>query len=196
MTISNLALLFLPIAVAYGENVADPPTAHSPVKLSAVSDPHTGRTAFSFQGRQEPPVIRATPGDSIDITLGNDMSAKPNSKCATGPCMNMTNLHFHGLHVSPHAPQDDVLSMMAVPGETLQYKVEIPRNQPPGWYWYHPHPHGESNKQVLDGMSGRTAAGMARHGKRAGRRLCGLDHGFHRSNHSRHVPLSLSSAEP
>lgn len=68
--------------------------------------------------------------------------------------MNMTNLHFHGLHVSPDAPQDDVLSMMAIPGETLQYKVEIPRDQPPGLYWYHPHPHGESNKQVLDGMSG------------------------------------------
>jgi suppressor of ftsI len=154
MTISNIALLFLTVAIAGGQNVADPPTAHSPVKLSAVSDPHTGRTAFSFQGRQEPPVIRATPGYSIDITLRNDMSANPNSKCATGPCMNMTNLHFHGLHVSPNAPQDDVLSMMAMPGESLQYKVEIPRDQPPGLYWYHPHPHGESNKQVLDGMSG------------------------------------------
>jgi suppressor of ftsI len=68
--------------------------------------------------------------------------------------MNMTNLHFHGLHVSPNAPQDDVLSMMAMPGATLKYRVELPRNQPPGLYWYHPHPHGESNKQVLDGMSG------------------------------------------
>ena len=154
MTISNIAPLFLTVAIAGGQNVADPPTAHSPVKLSAVSDPHTGRTAFSFQGRQEPPVIRANQGDSIDITLRNDMSANPNSKCATGPCMNMTNLHFHGLHVSPNAPQDDVLSMIAMPGETLQYKVEIPRNQPPGLYWYHPHAHGESNKQVLDGMSG------------------------------------------
>ena len=68
--------------------------------------------------------------------------------------MNMTNLHFHGLHVSPDSPQDDVLSMMAMPGEWLQYKVEIPKNQPPGLYWYHPHAHGESYKQVLDGMSG------------------------------------------
>jgi suppressor of ftsI len=44
--------------------------------------------------------------------------------------------------------------MMAMPGESLEYTVDIPRNQPPGLYWYHPHPHGESNKQVLDGMSG------------------------------------------
>ncbi len=154
MTISKTALIFLSIAIACGQNVVDPPTAHSPVKLSAVNDAQTGRTAFLFEGRQEPPVIRAKPGDSIDITYRNEMSPNANLKCATGPCMNMTNLHFHGLHVSPNAPQDDVLSMMAMPGESLQYKVEIPRNQPPGLYWYHPHPHGESNKQVLDGMSG------------------------------------------
>jgi hypothetical protein len=80
MTISNLALLFLPIAVAYGENVADPPTANSPVKLSAVTDPHMGRTAFSFEGGQEPPVIRANPGGSIDITYRNEMSPNTNSK--------------------------------------------------------------------------------------------------------------------
>ncbi len=66
----------------------------------------------------------------------------------------MTNLHFHGLHVSPNAPQDDVLTMMAMPGASLQYTVNIPRNQPPGLYWYHTHPHGESYRQVLDGMSG------------------------------------------
>jgi len=154
MTSSNIALILLPVAIACGQDVADPPTAHSPVKLAAVNDPQTGKTAFSFQGRQEPPVIRANPGDSIDLTYRNEMSPDTNSKCAIAPCMNMTNLHFHGLHVSPNAPQDDVLSMMAMPGESLHYKVEIPQNQPPGLYWYHPHPHGESNKQVLDGMSG------------------------------------------
>jgi FtsP/CotA-like multicopper oxidase with cupredoxin domain len=66
----------------------------------------------------------------------------------------MTNLHFHGLHVSPTAPQDDVISMMAMPGERLQYVVDIPDDQPPGLYWYHTHPHGESYQQSLDGMSG------------------------------------------
>jgi FtsP/CotA-like multicopper oxidase with cupredoxin domain len=68
--------------------------------------------------------------------------------------MNMTNLHFHGLHVSPDAPQDDVIDMMAMPGQTLHYVVNIPLDQPPGLYWYHPHPHGESYQQDLDGMSG------------------------------------------
>jgi len=114
----------------------------------------TGRAGFSFDGKNEPPVIRASPGDSIRITYQNRMPVIAQGKCATGPCMNMTNLHFHGLHVSPNSPQDDVLSMLAMPGDSLEYKVDIPRNQPPGLYWYHTHPHGESYKQVLDGMSG------------------------------------------
>jgi FtsP/CotA-like multicopper oxidase with cupredoxin domain len=68
--------------------------------------------------------------------------------------MDMTNLHFHGLEVSPNAPQDDVLDMIAMPGQTLNYRVDIPKDHPPGLYWYHTHPHGESYQQVGDGMSG------------------------------------------
>jgi FtsP/CotA-like multicopper oxidase with cupredoxin domain len=68
--------------------------------------------------------------------------------------MNMTNLHFHGLSVSPARPQDDVLDMVAMPGETLDYTLAIPRDHLPGLDWYHTHPHGESHRQVLDGMSG------------------------------------------
>jgi FtsP/CotA-like multicopper oxidase with cupredoxin domain len=68
--------------------------------------------------------------------------------------MNMTNLHFHGLHVSPNAPGDDVLNMIAMPGESLHYTADIPADQPPGLYWYHTHPHGESYQQDVDGMSG------------------------------------------
>src|SRR4029077_5036216 len=51
-------------------------------------------------------------------------------------------------------PQDDVLGMLAMPGQVLRYSVEIPRDHPPGLFWYHTHPHGESHRQVLDGMSG------------------------------------------
>jgi FtsP/CotA-like multicopper oxidase with cupredoxin domain len=44
--------------------------------------------------------------------------------------------------------------MMAMPGQSLRYTVQIPKDHPPGLYWYHTHPHGESHRQVLDGMSG------------------------------------------
>jgi FtsP/CotA-like multicopper oxidase with cupredoxin domain len=140
--------------VGQSVSLADPPDVRSPLVLRAINDPDTGKAAFSFDGREDPPVIRAAPGEDIRVTYMNEMSMNSHEQCVAGPCMNMTNLHFHGLHVSPNAPQDDVVTMMAMPGQSLQYVVNIPLDQPPGLYWYHTHPHGESYRQTLDGMSG------------------------------------------
>jgi suppressor of ftsI len=130
------------------------PESRSPLTLTAINDPQTGKAAFLFEGREDPPVIRVSPGEDIRLTYTNQMSTHSQERCVDGPCMNMTNLHFHGLHVSPNAPQDDVITMMAMPGQSLRYVVNIPPDQPPGLYWYHTHPHGESYRQDLDGMSG------------------------------------------
>jgi suppressor of ftsI len=113
-----------------------------------------GRNSFYFNGQPIAPTLRLSPGDRLKITYVNDLPAKPQESCAITPCVDMTNLHFHGLTVSPDAPQDDVLDMMAKPGQSLHYTVQIPKDHPPGLYWYHTHPHGESHRQVLDGMSG------------------------------------------
>jgi suppressor of ftsI len=113
-----------------------------------------GKNSFYFNGQPIAPTLRLSPGDQLKITYINDLPAKPPETCLAGPCMDMTNLHFHGLTVSPDAPQDDVLDMMAMPGQSLHYTVQIPNDHPPGLYWYHTHPHGESYRQALDGMSG------------------------------------------
>jgi FtsP/CotA-like multicopper oxidase with cupredoxin domain len=113
-----------------------------------------GKDSFFFDGQPVAPTLRLSPGDQLKITYVNDLPVKSQESCAILPCMDMTNLHFHGLEVSPDAPQDDVLNMMAKPGQSLNYTVQIPANHPPGLYWYHTHPHGESHRQVLDGMSG------------------------------------------
>src|SRR5246127_2379186 len=113
-----------------------------------------GRNSFYFNGQPNAPTLRLSPGDKLKITYINDLPANPRESCAITPCMDMTNLHFHGLTVSPDPPQDDVLNMMAMPGQALRYTVQIPKDHPPGLYWYHTHPHGESHRQVLDGMSG------------------------------------------
>ena len=120
--------------------------------LHAVNE--NGRDAFAYNGETVAPVIRASPGDILKITYINDLPSKSPETCAINPCMDMTNLHFHGLSVSPDATQDDVLTMLAKPGDVLHYAVEIPRDHPPGLFWYHTHPHGESHRQTLDGMSG------------------------------------------
>jgi suppressor of ftsI len=110
--------------------LSNPPDAHSPIVVTAINDPHTGKAAFSFQGLEDPPVIRASPGEDIRLTYVNAMSTDSHERCIDGPCMNMTNLHFHGLHVSPDPPQDDVITMMAMPGQSLHYVVNIPVSIP------------------------------------------------------------------
>jgi suppressor of ftsI len=108
------------------------PEVRGSFTLTAVHDPVTARNAFEFDGKTVPPVIRVSPGSVISRRYANKLPHRSDEACATGPCANMSNLHFHGLHVSP----------------------EVPSYSPPGLYWYHTHPHGESARQDLDGMSG------------------------------------------
>jgi suppressor of ftsI len=146
----------LPVATAGGQDQILPelPQAKTPVTLVAASDSVSGKSGFRYQGDNTPPVIRVQPGRVLNVEYKNELAVHSKEDCLGHPCMNMTNLHFHGLHVSPNAPQDDVLDMMASPGETLHYSVQVPPQQPPGLYWYHTHSHGESYIQDLDGMSG------------------------------------------
>jgi FtsP/CotA-like multicopper oxidase with cupredoxin domain len=144
------------VASAHGQDriIPEIPQASTPVTLMAATDSVTGKSEFRYQGNNTPPVIRVRPGSVLKIDYRNELAAQSTEECVGHPCMQMTNLHFHGLHVSPDAPQDDVLTMLASPGETLDYSVQVPPQEAPGLYWYHTHPHGESYIQDLDGMSG------------------------------------------
>jgi suppressor of ftsI len=122
------------------------------ITLTAIRTPD-GRDAFGFDGGDVPPVIRIAPGETLKIHYANVLPVV-SQVTGHGGQMNMTNLHFHGLSVSPARPQDDVVDMIAMPGEALDYTLAIPRDHVPGLNWYHTHPHGESHRQVLDGMSG------------------------------------------
>src|SRR6266705_4411392 len=72
-----------------------------------------GKNSFYFDGQPNAPTLRLSPGDQLKITYVNDLPDKPHESCAIASCMDMTNLHFHGLTGSPDAPQDDVLDMIA-----------------------------------------------------------------------------------
>jgi suppressor of ftsI len=158
-----IAALTLRLAAAQphtgpGTSLPNPPEVR-PVKgvasltLTAAEAPN-GHARMEYDGTPVPPTIRVWPGDQLRITYVNHLPVHTTEHCALGTCMDMVNLHFHGMEVSPRAPQDDVLTMLAAPGQTLHYDVHVPANHIPGVFWYHPHPHGESDEQDLDGMSG------------------------------------------
>ncbi|MBV8490229.1 MAG: multicopper oxidase family protein [Candidatus Eremiobacteraeota bacterium] len=134
-------------------DLANPPEVTSDggvarLTLTAAIDPSTGGPGLRYNGAFAAPTIRVAPGDTIDVTYVNDLPS------STKEPLDMANLHFHGLTVSPNAPGDDAITTTAMPGQTLHYRVRIPATQPPGLYWYHSHAHGESNWQTFNGMSG------------------------------------------
>src|SRR6266481_6283271 len=77
------------------------PRATSPVTLVAASDPVTGKSEFRYRGNNMPPVIRVQPGSVLNVEYENELAVQSREECVGHPCMQMTNLHFHGLHVSP-----------------------------------------------------------------------------------------------
>ena len=66
---------------------------------------------------------------------------------------NTTNLHSHGLHVSPSGISDNVMRMME-PGESYDIEIAIPSDHIPGTNWYHPHAHGSADVQIASGAVG------------------------------------------
>ncbi|AXC12864.1 Multicopper oxidase [Acidisarcina polymorpha] len=122
------------------------------------------------------PTLRVNPGDTLIIHFQNDLPAAAASSAKDNMAgMNMTlaadassanaacngvmsasasNIHFHGMNVPPVCGQDEVVHTLVAPGQSFDYKVQIPANEPPGLYWYHPHPHGISEGQVQGGATG------------------------------------------
>lgn len=64
-----------------------------------------------------------------------------------------TNLHLHGFE-GPELEENIFLSTLSTPIHACEYRVTIPRTQPPGTYLYHPHAHGSADDTVAGGLDG------------------------------------------
>jgi len=105
------------------------------------------------------PTITMRPDQTVRITLNNRMDPNDPS-CPAQPadvntphCFNTTNLHAHGLWVSPSGNSDNVLVAIR-PGVSFQYEYNVPDDHASGTFWYHPHMHGSTALQVSSGMAG------------------------------------------
>jgi L-ascorbate oxidase len=102
------------------------------------------------------PTLQAKPGETIRVGLNNQLAPEPNCKppnINTPHCFNSTNLHSHGLWVSPAGNSDNVLITIR-PKVSFEYEYNIPATHPAGTFWYHPHLHGSTALQVSSGMAG------------------------------------------
>lgn len=145
------------------------------------------------------PTMLIEPGTTLNLVLNNKLNENQNpydDPCKMGgmsgmskqvvtktgaaetrpECFMHTNLHTHGLWVSPcsmnqdgtthcgpyavdgkNAPlkvsSDDVL-LDIFPQQSNNYCIVLPDFHDPGTYWYHSHVHGSSAYQVSSGMAG------------------------------------------
>jgi FtsP/CotA-like multicopper oxidase with cupredoxin domain/peroxiredoxin len=64
-----------------------------------------------------------------------------------------TNLHTHGLHVSPSGNSDNVY-LHIDPGTYFDFQFQLPPNHVSGTFWFHPHKHGSTAYQLSNGVMG------------------------------------------
>jgi suppressor of ftsI len=128
-----------------------------------------GQTAIMnvYEGSAPAPTLRVRPGDTLRVNLVNMLDDLPpglpdNSPFLCPPMMMGgveegtmcdTNLHVHGLHVSPSDNSDNIFLRIPA-GESFQYEYKIPENHPAGFFWYHPHLHHRATVQVFGGLAG------------------------------------------
>jgi len=118
----------------------------SAVLTAAPGRVQLGDVAFPglvYNGAYLPPLLRVRLGDTMRIRFRNALADDP------------SNLHYHGMSVSPQGRSDNVF-VHVHPGGEFEYEVHIPARgrQGPGLFWYHPHAHGVVDKQIMGGMSG------------------------------------------
>jgi len=131
-------------------------------------------TSQAYNGMYIPPLVETSPGSVLNINLVDSLPA------AAAPGDHMaghTNIHTHGLIVSPQNETSDTgrgdnILVDLQNGGSFSYSIPIPTalatgvldndkpiEHPDGLYWYHPHLHGLAKQQVSGGMGGVISIG-------------------------------------
>ncbi|MEP4034146.1 multicopper oxidase domain-containing protein [Roseibium polysiphoniae] len=150
----------------------------SPIKLVVAGTVGS----FTYNGKSPGPTLMMDPGDTLDIELINELNAL-HDDCTDDVNqfhgLHTTNLHMHGLHVSPTTdasgefdadnifvnvtPKGQFVSCEEICGTSVaevfrehrnQFRFEIGPDHPSGTFWYHAHKHGATQSQVAGGLVG------------------------------------------
>lgn len=153
---------------------------HRPVELNVVlaEVDKPGLKLRTYNSQTPGPTLSALPGEAIEVTVNNLLEAEPPKDFCPADingfhASNTTNLHTHGLHVSPEKASDgrdsDNIFLSIVPeGQEVpakcdsadirkasaEFNFELPSDHPSGTFWYHAHKHGSTAQQVANGLVG------------------------------------------
>jgi FtsP/CotA-like multicopper oxidase with cupredoxin domain len=155
---------------AAGSVVQNPPALFSSNGVLEVKFSYQQR--FDTNGREllcfmtpaglEDPTLHVKPGERLVLTVTNNTSSSSAMMPMLNPpncgdaqvTMSSVNIHYHGANVSPGCHQDNVIKTVINPGETFQYDIAFPKNEPSGLYWYHPHIHMLAERDSQAGATG------------------------------------------
>lgn len=113
-----------------------------------------GATAYllTYNGAFNGPTIRAKKGDLLRVRFKNSLP-RTMMRNMLGHEKDPTNIHTHGLHVSPSGNSDNVMIQFN-PGEEFVYEYDLSKEEPGHLNFYHPHVHGSVAEQLWGGLAG------------------------------------------
>jgi suppressor of ftsI len=112
------------------------------------------QVTMNYDGTFPGPTLVFCPGDNVVVHFVNKLTE-------------VTNLHVHGLHVSPRANHDNIF-LTIHPGQHFTYQYSIPLDQHPGFFWFHAHHHELVYPQETAGLVGAIVVQGALDDKLAG----------------------------
>jgi FtsP/CotA-like multicopper oxidase with cupredoxin domain len=154
-----------PVGAAFQDPVVMPNVSTTPglveVNLTAqkaqIDVNGTMANFLTYNGHFPGPVIVAKNTDTLKINFTNSLPMSMETNIL-GHLRCITNLHTHGLHVSPTTNMDgtyaDNVMVHFMPGEGAEYKYDLSKQAPGCLNFYHPHIHGTVAEQLWAGLVG------------------------------------------
>jgi FtsP/CotA-like multicopper oxidase with cupredoxin domain len=136
-------------------NISQDPTVvevNLKAQLASINVNGTLANLMTYNGYFPGPTIRVRTDQALKIHFTNALP-KTTQTNLLGYRRNVTNLHTHGLHVSPEEPADFVMYEL-MPGQTYHHEYDLSMQEPGTLNFYHTHKHGVSAEQYWGGMMG------------------------------------------
>lgn len=160
-----------PIGAAFRDPAVLPNSSTTPgvvevsldAKIATANVNGVAADLMTYNGLFPGGTIRAHRSDLLRVKFHNGLPSDGSTNFLGHP-MYVTNLHTHGLHVSPGNNPDtprftpgshsDNMLVSLLPGESTLYEYDLSKHYPGTLNFYHPHIHGSVTDQMWSGMAG------------------------------------------